>query len=188
MRGCIIVLAEAGRHNGGDSSLTWCSGQTVKCQILDCYSRKHSRVVRPTYAAGLLSVLEAVGQGQILTACIDEIACGAMTAAQLLQRRAARGRVLKQDAVIDARGVIESVIADLVKTPSDKQLQLHALAFREFLDDGSVDRLYWFDTRAMLADGMTKGCVDREPLIRVGERGEWLIEGDQPSRLGSHRW
>ena len=90
----------------------------------------------------------------------------------------------KQDAVLDARGVFDSVTADPIKPPSDRHLQLHAQALREYLDDGSVDRLYWFDTRAMLADGMTKGSVDREALIRVGERGEWHIEGDQPVKAG----
>ncbi len=60
---------------------------TVQCQVLGWYLRKHSRVVRSTYAAELLSVLDAVGQGQTLAACFDEVACGAMTAAQQLQRR-----------------------------------------------------------------------------------------------------
>ena len=184
MRGCVIVLAEAGTPTGGESSHTWRSGQTVECQLLDWYSRKHSRVVRSTYAAELLSVLDAVGQGQILAACFDEVACGAMTAAELLKRRADHAGVLKQDAVLDARGVFDSVTADPIKPPTDRHLQLHAQALREYLDDGSVDRLYWFDTRAMLADGMTKGSVDREALVRFGERGEWHIEGDQPAKVG----
>ena len=43
-------------------------------------------------------------------------------------------------------------------------------------------RLYWRDTRPMLADGMTKGSVDREALIVVRERGEWHLHGDEPVR------
>ena len=51
----------------------------------------------------------------------------------------------KEDGVIDARGVFDSVIDDPVKTLNDKQLLIHALAFREHLEDLSVDQLYWFD-------------------------------------------
>ena len=105
-----------------------------------------------------------------------------MTAAQQLMRRSKGLSVLKQDGVIDARGVFDSVIAYPVKTPNDKQLLLHALAFREHLEDGSVDQLYWFDARAMLADGMTKGSVDREALVTVRELGEWHLSGDEPVR------
>ena len=121
-------------------------------------------------------------RAQILATCFDDIACGAMTAAQQLQRRARGLSVLKQDAVIDAKSVLDSVIGDPVKTPNDKQLLLHALAFREHLEDGSVDRLYWFDTRAMLADGMNKCSVDREALVTACERGEWHLVGDEPVR------
>ena len=32
----------------------------------------------------------------------------------------------------------------------------------------------------MLADGLTKGSVDREALVRVCEQGLWQIEGDKP--------
>ena len=51
---------------------------------------------------------------------------------------------------------------------------------REYLESGWVDRLWWIDTLAMLADGMTKGAVDREALIAVCERGVWNISGLAP--------
>ena len=105
-----------------------------------------------------------------------------MTVAQQLQRRSQGLSVIKQDGVIDARGVFDSVIVDPVKTPNDKQMLLHALAFREQMENGSVDQLYWFDTRVMLADGMTKGSVDREALVTVCELGEWHLSGDEPVR------
>ena len=36
------------------------------------------------------------------------------------------------------------------------------------------------DTLAMLADGMTKGSVEREALIAVCQMGIWKIVGMQP--------
>ena len=51
---------------------------------------------------------------------------------------------------------------------------------REHLEAGHLSRLWWFDTRAMLPDGLTKGSVDREALVSVCEQGVWRIVGDTP--------
>ena len=51
---------------------------------------------------------------------------------------------------------------------------------REYLEVGWVDRLWWFDTLAMLADGMTKGSIEREPLVQVCGKGTWTIVGQKP--------
>ena len=48
---------------------------------------------------------------------------------------------------------------------------------REYLEAGWFDRLYWFDTLAMLADGLTNGAVDREAIVLVCERGLWRVTG-----------
>ena len=43
-----------------------------------------------------------------------------------------------------------------------------------------MDRLWWIDTPAMLADGMTKGSIDREALIMVCLKGLWHVTGAAP--------
>ena len=152
----------------------------MKCQVLDWYSRKHSRVVLSTYAAELLSLLDAVGQGNIIATAIDEVQCGAATARQLLDRHAECRRAVQHDAAVDAKAVFDGVTAEQPKTPAEKPLFLHALAMREYLEAGHVDRLWWLDTLAMLADGMTKGSVEREALIKVCQLGIWQVVGMQP--------
>ena len=144
------------------------------------YARKHSRVVRSTYAAELLSLLDAIGQGNLVATAIEEIQAGAMTARQLLALHSSCRRLIEHDAGIDARAVFDGVTATQPRTPAEKPLFLHSLAVREHLEAGHLSRLWWFDTRAMLADGLTKGSVDREALVAVCERGVWLIEGDTP--------
>ena len=57
---------------------------------------------------------------------------------------------------------------------------MHALAMREYSESGWLDRLWWFDTLAMLADGMTKGSIDREPLVAVCEQSVSQIVGQAP--------
>ena len=80
MRGCIIVLAELGSvRNSSSQDVSLQPGQDVRCQVLDWYARKHSRVVRSTYAAELLSLLDAVGQGNMVTTALDEIHSGVET-------------------------------------------------------------------------------------------------------------
>ena len=152
----------------------------MRYQVLDWYARKHSRVVRSTYAAELLSLLDAIGQGNLVATAIEEIQAGAMTARQLLARHSSCRRLIEHDAGIDARAVFDGVTATQPRTPAEKPLFLHSLAVREHLEAGHLSRLWWFDTRAMLADGLTKGSVDREALVAVCERGLWLIEGDTP--------
>ena len=50
---------------------------------------------------------------------------------------------------------------------------LHALALRELMVEGSVDRLYWFDIEDMLPDGMTKRVQSiGSPFICLGNLGE----------------
>ena len=51
---------------------------------------------------------------------------------------------------------------------------------REYLEAGWVDRLWWLDNLSMLADGMTKGSIDREALILVCQQGLWIIVGAAP--------
>ena len=180
MRGCIVLLAETSEPSSGTSVPALVTGQEVRCQVLDWYSRKHSRVVRSTYAAELLSLLDAVGQGNLIATAIDEVQRGAATARQLLDRHAECRRAVEHDAAVDAKAVFDGVTAEQPKTPAEKPLFLHALAMREYLESGHVDRLWWFDTLAMLADGMTKGSVEREALIKVCEQGSWQIVGLQP--------
>ena len=193
MRGCIILLVEAEvsqsssmqsavkkSDKSGGSPPAIGTGQNVKCQVLDWYARKHSRVVRSTYAAELLSLIDAVGQGNLIASCLDEVHVGAHSALELLQRHQQGLRSIQHDAGIDAKAVFDGITATQPRTPADKPLFLHALAMREYLEAGWVDRLYWFDTLAMLADGLTKGALDREALVLVCERGLWRVTGQAP--------
>ena len=137
-------------------------------------------MVRSTYAAELLSLLDAVGQGNLIATDIDEVQSGATTARQLLDRHLECQRSIQHDAAVDAKAVFDGITAEQPKTPAEKPLFLHALAMREYLESGHVDRLWWLGTLAMLADGMTKGSVEREALIKDCHIGLWQIVGLPP--------
>ena len=183
MRGCVIFLASAtpagNSKDGTDSHCCkpWSTGTTVNVQLLDWYSKKHTRVVRSTYAAELLSLLDAVNQGHVLKLCLHEVISGAKTATQLLNKQQF---AIPLDAGVDARSVFDSATAQQIRTPADKQLMLHVRALREQLEDGQIDVFYWIDTEDMLPDGMTKGTIDRRPLLALSGEGVWSIRHDNP--------
>ena len=81
-------LGAAGSSSTQDASLR--PNQEVRCQVLDWYARKHSRVVRSTYPEELLSLLDAVGQGNMVATALDEIHSGVENATQLLARWATK--------------------------------------------------------------------------------------------------
>ena len=98
----------------------------------------------------------------------------------MLKRHAKSQRAFEHDACVDAKAVLDGITAECPKSPADKPLFLHALAMRENLEAGWLDRLWWLDTLAMLADGMTKGSVDRESLVVVCQQGIWRSIGQAP--------
>ena len=110
-----------------------------------------------------MSLLDAVGQGNLIATAIDEVQRGAATAKQLLERQSEGRRAVQYDAAVDARAVFDGVTAEQANTPAEKPIFSHALAMREYLESGHVDLLWWFDTLAMLADRMTKGSVKGKP-------------------------
>ena len=65
---------------------------------------------------------------------------------------------------IDAASVFEAIVADPVKVPAEKSLFLHLLWVRELLSRGQLCGWSWIDTRDMIADGLTKGSVERAAL------------------------
>ena len=183
MRGCVIFLASAtpagrsGVSTDSQGCKPWTTGTDVQVQLLDWYSKKHTRVVRSTYAAELLSLLDAVNQGHVLKLCLHEVICGAQPAAKLINTKKL---AIPLDAGVDARSVFDSATAQQVRTPADKQLILHVRALREHLDEGLIDVFYWIDTEDMLPDGMTKGSIDRKPLLALANDGVWSIRHDDP--------
>ena len=180
MRGGIVLLAEVGKKQSGGTPPALVSGQEAMCQVTDWYSRKHSSVVRSTYAAELLSLLDAFGKGNLIATAIGEVQCGAATARQLLDRHAECRRLIQHDAAVDAKAVFDGITAEQPNTRSEKPLFLHALAMREYLESGHVDRLWLLGMLAMLADGMTKGSMECEALNKVCHLGIRQIVGLQP--------
>ena len=79
------------------------------------------------------------------------------------------------EAGVDARGVYEAIRAPHLGDLQEPFLKLHIISIREKLEAGSIRRLWWLDTRDMLADGLTKGGVRRDALVAACEGGAWKV-------------
>ena len=144
-----------------------------KCQVLDFYCRKHSRVCRSTYTAELHNMIDICNQALIVRSMLIELEVGPTAPSKLAEFFDTGQHYIPVEGVVDARAVYDSVTADVVKTPDDKHMLLHVLKLREWLDRGAVRAVWWCDTLDMISDGMTKGSVDRTEILRLTKDGIW---------------
>ena len=136
--------------------------------------------MRSTFAAELHELLDASSQAVLLAMTLQEVARGGADAAELLRWQRMGDLDIPIDVAVDAKAVFDALNAEVIKTPAERHLLLPLLAAREMMDLHLVDRLLWIDTRAMLADGLTKGVIDRTALVRAGHACRWLLEGAAP--------
>ena len=142
-----------------------------RCQVLDYYCRKHSRVCRSTYTAELHNLIDICNQALLVRSLLVELEIGPQAPSKLAEIMDTGQHYIPIEGVVDARAVYDSITADVVKTPDDKHMLLHALKLREWLDRGAIRACWWCDTLDMISDGMTKGRVDRTELLKLCKIG-----------------
>ena len=76
---------------------------------------------------------------------------------------------------VDAMSVYAAVTATFIKTPAEKSLLCHVQFLRELLDHGVLAAIVWLDTRDMSPDGLTKGAVPRDALMKIMD-GLYVME------------
>ena len=96
-----------------------------------------------------------------------ELAHGPLKPSALKKYREEGGIALKVVLTIDAESVFKSLTSRDLKTPAEKTLLGHVTWIRELLQLRLIETIQWCGTRDMAADGHTKGCIDREMLIRL---------------------
>ena len=76
---------------------------------------------------------------------------------------------------IDAKAVFDSIAVHDFNMPSEATLVNHLHSIREQVRDGRISRLWWIDTRDMVADGLNKGGLPRDPILEICEKGSWTL-------------
>ena len=120
-----------------------------------------------TFSAELLAHGDGADHMMMLAQIFHEIAHGPCTYMQARQLRETGRWDVHLVVAGDAKSVFAAVTARHVKQPSDKSLWIHVQYLRELLDRRAISSLWWLDTRDMVADGLTKGAVDRKALDEI---------------------
>ena len=76
---------------------------------------------------------------------------------------------------IDAKAVFDSLAAPEFSMPAEATLVTHVHSLRDDLAQRRLNKLWWVDTRDMVADGLNKGGLPREPILAMCEEGHWTL-------------
>ena len=49
------------------------------------------------------------------------------------------------------------------------------MVLREMLKSGRLNKIWWVHTEDMIADGLNKGSIPREPLLAIAYSGTWQL-------------
>jgi hypothetical protein len=166
LRGCCILLADTAPGQIASSS--------GKCHLIEYQCKRQRRVVRSTFSAELNGLIDSIETAMLIQYMMFEVWYGCDHKPDDMARWQEEG-LLQPDvlAATDARAVFDAVAAADICEPAECSLKLHLLALRDKLANKVVKGLFWTDTRDMLADGLTKGSVDRAALRRVAESGRF---------------
>ena len=74
---------------------------------------------------------------------------------------------MRIEALTDSYSIFSYLVAAHLKLPAEKSTYYHLAFLREKLVCGLISSYNWTDTRDMVADGLTKGSVDRSALSAV---------------------
>ena len=149
--------------------------QSRVIHIVDAICKAQRHVTRSTTSSDLLSASDTVDHGMLLALSLHEFSAGAQSAAEAKNLRETGGWNVKLSLYVDAMSVYAAVTATFIKTPAEKSLLLHIQYIRELLDTKVLEALVWLDTRDMVADGFTKGSVDRD-VLHACMNGIWLLQ------------
>ena len=184
----LVAISDSGFKGEGDDHLAVRSGLVClvnkdfpklgcnEIQVVEFVSKKQSRVCRSTYAAEMYSALDLAGLLFNVSLTMCEVLEGTCSAEKLASRFEDGKLSLDSDLVIDAAAVYDHIAHDEARIPHDSTMTIRGLKLRELLATGKLQRMIWCDTRCMLADGLNKGTVDREPLQTAVRDGVWKID------------
>ena len=144
--------------------------------LLDYESAKLRAVTQSTYGAELRGAADSTGKAFLIAGALHEIITGPKTAEQLVSLTERAELSIPLEVAIDAMAVFSGVTAAEVKPPREANLLMHARMIREWLDRGLVRKLWWVDTRDMLADALTEGAVSRDELTRALNGAVWKLQ------------
>ena len=164
MRGALICIVEDDNKSPGGI-----------LHIIEHYSRKQKRVVRSTFSAEINALVDAIEHGKLVMFAMTELCLGALTPKKLFDIEELGQWPMPLEAVVDAYSVYSTCVKLESKNPAEETLITLIMIIREGLRTGRISKLWWTDTRDMLADGLNKGAVSRDALRITAKVGKWIL-------------
>jgi hypothetical protein len=163
LRGFVVLLTVISEsHPGG------------KCLILDYGTKKHKRVNRSTFAAELNAAVDTLDVAKIVQLTLEEILNP--SSMETIAKAANDGQLLLPlELCIDAKAVYDALAKAEFSMPSEATLIPHLHSVRDDLAMKRITKLWWIDTRDMVADGLNKGGLPRDPILTMCEEGHWTL-------------
>lgn len=158
------------------------------CHVLEFVSKAQRHVTRSTFSSELFAATDAIDMGLLTRLALHELQYGPMN--DNLAKGILEGFTkseIQLHAVLDAKSVTAAVTAPILKTPAEPALLVHVRWVRHLLQSKVLQGLHWTDTRSMIADGLTKGSIDRSALEAVMSGWleiEYALENEALQLLG----
>ena len=143
--------------------------------LLDFWCRRHTRVTRSTFAAELHNLVSTADKCMMLAGFLQEVLYGTLSATELAKRAEQGLFDIPIYLFVDAYSVFSAIAATEVKIPTESQLIYEVRAMHDHLQSRRCDKLFWIDTEDMLSDGLTKGAVCRDAILRAVSEGRWHL-------------
>ena len=143
----------------------------TECHMIDFVSKAQRHVTRSTFSAELFAATDATDSGLLHTIVLHELKHGVLSSDDArLMIEGSKPCSVHLCLVVDAKSVSSATTAPNLRIPAEPSLLLHVNWVRSLLMRGRLHRLFWCDTRVMIADAMTKGAVTRA-LVTAAMRG-----------------
>ncbi|CAE7353799.1 RE1 [Symbiodinium sp. CCMP2592] len=154
------------------------------CHLLEAQSQSLKLVTRSTFASETLAAVGAIDNLTPLLLTFEEFTKGALSPARARQLREVGGFAFSSELCIDAMNLFYALTAAYPRLPAEKTLFVHISWLRDTFQRGVPRTVSWSDTRDMVADGLTKGKVDRTALLEA-MRGVLHVRHPKKSHEGS---
>ncbi len=165
MRGLCSLRKGVAVSHGNVNPNSFSHGNVNAIHLLDSVAKTHRLAIRSSYSVEIVGASHGMEDAYPTIITLIELKQGALSA-DLLKKYGDYGKLpLQVTLTIDAESVYKSITSLDLKTPAEKTLLGHVMWIRDQLEKGTITQVQWCDTRDMVADGHTKGSVDRKALI-----------------------
>lgn len=146
------------------------NGISGKVSLSDIIVGRQRRVVRSRCSVAFNGLVDGVEQIMRLHVTLHKLYGGISQSPEVLIDMLEQGRLYPPfDISADVRAACDAIPATDACEPAGSSFKLHLISARDQLEQGIIRNLYWADTRDMLADGLTKGRIDRAFIHNVSD-------------------